>query len=121
MNEFPDFIPKDLQGILPQHEIYLGVNLDPNTKPISFPPYRMASAELKELKLQLNYILDKAFIQKSISPCGALVLFVNKKDRTLRMCFDYRLLNRVTIMNKYLFPELTIYLTNSKVQVSFRR
>ncbi|XP_069148162.1 uncharacterized protein [Solanum lycopersicum] len=58
-----------------EHEVDFGVDLDPNTKPISIPPYRMTPAELKKLKFQLKDLLDKGFIQPSISPWGALVLF----------------------------------------------
>ena len=61
----------------------------------------MAPIELKELKLQLKDLSDLGFIQSSISPWGAPVLFVKKNDGTLRMCIDYRQLNKVTIKNKY--------------------
>jgi len=61
----------------------------------------MAPAELKELKEQLNDLLDKGFIRPSVSPWGAPVLFVRKKDGSLRMCIDYCQLNKVTIKNKY--------------------
>ncbi|WMV24356.1 hypothetical protein MTR67_017741 [Solanum verrucosum] len=69
-------------------------------QPISIPPYRMTPAELKELKEQLKDLLDKGFIQPSISPWGAPVLFVRKKEGSLRMCIEYRQL-KVTIKNKY--------------------
>ena len=61
----------------------------------------MALAELKELKQQLQEVLDKKFIRPSYSSWGAPVLFVKKKDRSMRMCIDYRELNKVTINNKY--------------------
>ena len=80
------------------------MDLEPDTRPISIPPYRMAPAELKELKLQLKDLTDKGFIQPSISPWGAPVLFVQKKDGTLRMCIDYWNLNKVTTKNKYPLP-----------------
>ena len=66
----------------------------------------MASAELKELKSKLKDLLDKGFIQPSISPWGAPVLFVKKKDGSFRMCIDYRQLNKVTIKNKYPLPRI---------------
>ena len=65
------------------------------------PPYRMAPTELKELKEQLQELLEKGFIRSSTSPWGASVLFVNKKDGILRLCINYRELNKVTVKNKY--------------------
>ena len=66
----------------------------------------MAPVELKELKLHLKDLTDKGFIQLSISLWGSLMLFVKKKDGTLRMCINYRQLNKVTIKNKNIhFPE----------------
>ena len=66
----------------------------------------MAPAELKELKLKLKGLFDKGFIQLSISLWGALVLFVKKKNWSLRMCIDYRQFNKVTIKNKYPLPQI---------------
>ena len=66
----------------------------------------MAPAELKELKSQIKDFLDKGFIRTSISPCGAPLLFFKKKDRSLRMCIDYRQHNKVTIQNKYPLPRI---------------
>ena len=66
----------------------------------------MAPAELKELKAQLKDLLDKGFIRPSISPWGSPVLFVKKKDGSLRMCIDYHQLNKVTIKNKYPLPQI---------------
>ncbi|XP_009791291.2 uncharacterized protein [Nicotiana sylvestris] len=106
VNKFPEVFPEDLPGIPPDREIDFGIDLLPGTKPISIPPYRMAPVELKELKVQLKDLLDKGFIRPSVSPWGALVLFVRKKDGSLRMCIDYRQLNKVTIKNKYPFPRI---------------
>ena len=61
----------------------------------------MAPVELQELRVQLQELLDKGFIRPSTSPWGTLVLFAKKKDKTLRLCIDYRQLNRVTIKNRY--------------------
>ena len=64
-------------------------------------PHRMAPVKLQELKVQIQGLLDKGFIRPSTSPWGAPVLFSKKKDKTLRLCIDYRQLNRVTIKNRY--------------------
>ncbi|KAH0709456.1 hypothetical protein KY284_010883 [Solanum tuberosum] len=106
VNEFPKVFPEDLPRVPPDRDIDFGINLIPDTQPISIPPYRMAPAELKELKEQLKDLLDKGFIRPSISPWGAPVLFVKKKDGSLRMCIDYRQLNKVTIKNRYPIPRI---------------
>ena len=69
-------------------------------------PHRMAPVELQELRVQLQELLDKGFIIPSTSPWGAPVLFAKKKDKTLRLCIDYRQLNRVTINNQYPLPRI---------------
>ena len=66
----------------------------------------MAPTELKELKIQLQELLDKGFIRPSVSPWGEPVLFLKKKDGTLRMCIDYWQINKVTMKNKYLLPRI---------------
>ena len=73
---------------------------------MSRAPYRMAPTELKELKSQLQELLDKGFIRPSVSPWGEPVLFMKKKDGTLRMCIDYRPINKVTVKNKYPLPRI---------------
>ena len=77
----------------------------PGISPISKAPYRMASSELKELKEQLQDLLDKDFIHLSISLWGASVLFV-EKDRSMSMCIDYQELNKVMIKNRYPLPRI---------------
>ncbi|PNX63532.1 retrotransposon-related protein, partial [Trifolium pratense] len=69
-------------------------------------PYRMSASELKELKKQLEELLEKRFIRPSVSPWGAPVLLVKKKDGSMRLCVDYRQLNKVTIKNKYPLPRI---------------
>jgi hypothetical protein len=66
----------------------------------------MANAELKELKKQVEGLLEKGLIRPSASPWGAPVLLVKKKDQSMRLCIDYRELNRVTIKNKYPLPRI---------------
>uniref|UniRef100_A0A2N9F2L4 RNA-directed DNA polymerase n=1 Tax=Fagus sylvatica TaxID=28930 RepID=A0A2N9F2L4_FAGSY len=106
VREFPDVFPEDLPGLPPDREVEFSIDLVPGTAPISKAPYRMAPAELKELKGQLEELLDKGFIRPSASPWGAPVLFVKKKDGSMRLCIDYRELNRVTIKNKYPLPRI---------------
>ena len=66
----------------------------------------MATDELKELKEQLQELQEKGYIRPSSSPWGSPILFVRKKDASLRMCIDYRSLNEVTIKNKYPLPRV---------------
>ena len=78
----------------------------PGATPVSRAPYRMSLPELMELKMQLQELLDKGYIRPSVSPWGAPVLFVKKKDGTFRMCIDYRQLNKLTIKNRYPLPRI---------------
>ena len=93
VQEFVEVFPDDLPGLPPNREIEFVIDVMPGTTSISKAPYRMAPTELKELKVQLQELLDKGFICPSYSPWGAPVLFVKKKDGTLRLCIDYRELN----------------------------
>ena len=88
VNEFLEVFLNDILGSPFEREIDFGINLLPKTNPISIPPYRMALAELKELKAQLKDLLDKGFIRPRISTWGAPVLFVKKKYGYLRMYID---------------------------------
>ena len=106
VREFPDVFPDDIAGLPSEREVEFTIDLIPGTEPISIPPYRMAHAELRELKAQLEELLSKGFIRPSISPWGAPVLFVKKKDGSLRLFIDYRQLNRVTIRNQYPLPRI---------------
>ncbi|XP_070050736.1 uncharacterized protein [Nicotiana tomentosiformis] len=80
VRDFPDVFPTDLPGMPPDRDIDFGIGLVPVTQPISIPPYRMAPVELKELNEQLQKLLDKGFIQLGVSPWGAPILFVKKKN-----------------------------------------
>ena len=82
VRDFQDVFPDDLPGPPPEREVDFPIDLVPGMAPISLPPYRMAPAELKELKAQLQELVDGGFIRPSISPWGAPVLFVKKKDGT---------------------------------------
>ncbi|KAJ8759015.1 hypothetical protein K2173_003253 [Erythroxylum novogranatense] len=84
VREFPDVFPDELPGLSPVREIKFAIDLIPGIAPISIPPYRMAPAELRELKEQLEELLEKGYVRPSSSPWGAPVLFVKKKDESWR-------------------------------------
>lgn len=69
----------------------------PGTLPVSKAPYCMAPLELKELKTQLQELLDKGFLRPSTSALGCSCFVVKKKDGTTRLCINYRELNNLTI------------------------
>ena len=106
IREFRDVFPKELPRVPPEREVDLSIEVVQETTPISRAPYRMAPIELKELKTQLQELLDKGFIRPSFSPWGAPVLFVKKKDGILRMCINYRQINKVIVKNKYPLPRI---------------
>jgi hypothetical protein len=108
----------------PNRNVEFTIELQPGMTPISQRPYKMTPKELAELKVQLNELLDKWYIHPSSSPWGCPVLFVKKKDQSLRLCVDYQPLNAVTIKNKYpllhidiLFDQLASARVFSKVDL----
>ncbi|KAD4385909.1 hypothetical protein E3N88_26078 [Mikania micrantha] len=106
VRDFPDVFPDDLPGVPPERDVEFRIDLIPGAKPIAKTPYRLAPTEMQELMTQLQDLLDKGFIRPSISPWGAPVLFVKKKDGSMRMCIDYRELNKVTVKNRYPLPRI---------------
>ncbi|KAA0035619.1 DNA/RNA polymerases superfamily protein [Cucumis melo var. makuwa] len=106
VKEYSDVFPDELPRLPLLREIDFTIELKPYTTPIPRAPYRMALAEQKELKVQLQELLDKGFIRPSVSPWGAPVLFVKKKDGAMHLCIDYRELNKVTIKNRYPLPRI---------------
>ena len=66
----------------------------------------MSTPQLLEMKMQLQELLENKCIEPSVSPWGAPVLFVKKKDGTLRLCIDYSKLKKVTVKNKYPLPRI---------------
>ena len=101
VKEFSNVFPEKIMGFPPEREVDLSIDILPRMAPISRAPYRMAPTELKELKTQLQELLDKGFIRPSVPPWGTPVFFVKKKDDILRMCIDYREINKVIVKNKY--------------------
>jgi len=104
VREFPDVFSDEIPGMPPLREVEFCIDLTPEAKPISKAPYRMAPAERKELKTQLDELFEIGYIQPSTSPLGVPMLFMNKKDGTLKLCIDYRELNKITAKNNYPLP-----------------
>ena len=104
--EYPDVFPEELPRMPPDRDLEFIIDLISRTVPIAKRPYRMAANELEELKKKLRELHDKGYIRPSSSPWGSPVLFVKKKDGSLRMCIDYRSLNEVTIKKKYPLPRI---------------
>ncbi|XP_058774368.1 uncharacterized protein LOC131648646 [Vicia villosa] len=104
--EFPEVFPDEIPDVPPERGIEFTIDLVPGTRPVSMAPYRMSASELTELKKQLEDLLEKKFVRPSVSPWGAPVLLVKKKDGSMRLCVDYRQLNKVTIKNKYPLPRI---------------
>ena len=104
--DYLDVFLEELPELPPHREIEFEIDVVPGATLASITPYRMDPVKLKELKLQLQELLEKGFIRPSVSPWGAPVLFVKKKDGTLRLCVDYRQLNKMIVKNKYPLPRI---------------
>jgi len=83
-NVFPDEIPK----LPPSRDVDFTIDLIPRAGPVSMAPYRMAPAEMAELKKQIKDLLEKKFTRPSVSPWGASILLVKKKDGSSRLCVE---------------------------------
>ncbi|GJR71079.1 putative reverse transcriptase domain-containing protein [Tanacetum coccineum] len=106
VKNFPEVFPEDLPGLPYTRQVEFHIDLVPGAAPVARAPYRLAPSEMKELADQLQELSDKGFIRPSSSPWGAPVLFVKKKDGSLRMCIDYRELNKLTVKNRYPLPRI---------------
>jgi hypothetical protein len=106
LREYKDVFLEEVLGLPPRRDIDFLIKLAPGVVPVSRKPYRMSTPELVELNMQLKEMMDKGYIRPSVFLWGALVLFMKKKDGTLRLCIDYKQLNKVTIKNKYPLPRI---------------
>ena len=104
LDHFKDDVFSEPKGLPPQRAADHRIDLVPGCIPPSRSPYRLSQPELEELRRQLTKLIEEGWIRPSVSPFGAPILFVKKKNGDLRMCVDYRALNKITIKNKYPLP-----------------
>ncbi|KAI3805311.1 hypothetical protein L1987_27555 [Smallanthus sonchifolius] len=106
VRDHSDVFPEELPDLPPDRQIEFRIELIPRAKPVARSPYHLVAFKVKELMKQIQELLDKGFVRPRTSPWGAPVLFLKKKDRSMRMCIDYRELNKLTVKNKYPFPRI---------------
>ncbi|KAJ9516246.1 hypothetical protein QJQ45_001132 [Haematococcus lacustris] len=107
VQQYPSVFPKELPAVqdMPRRSVDHTIHLT-GPAPSPRPIYRMSQPELDQLKKQLDDLLAKGFIRPSTSPFAAPVLFVRKKDGSLRLCVDFRALNQQTLKNRYPLPRI---------------
>jgi len=106
VNKYADVFLDEVPRLSPSRDVDFTIDLVLGAGSVSMTPYRMTPIELVELKKQIEDLLEKKFIRPSASPWGAPMLLVKKKDGSLRLCIDYRQLNKLTIKNKYPLPRI---------------
>jgi hypothetical protein len=106
VKEFVDVFPEELPGMPSKRELEFTIDLKPGTEPITRIPYRMSTPELQELKMQRKELLDLGLTHPSLSPWGAPVIFIRKKDGSWILCIEYRQLNKAMIKNQYPLPRI---------------
>jgi hypothetical protein len=121
LSEFEDVFPKELHRLPPERKLDFTIELKSSAEPISKTPYRMIAPKLCELQMQLKELLDLGLIRPSVSPWGAPIIFVKKKDGSLRLCIDYRDLNRATVKNRYPMPRIDDLFDQMKGAVVFSK
>ena len=105
LQEFKDIFPEELPPELPpKRDIDHRIKLETGSTPPWRPIYRMSPLELDAMRKELDKLLKNGSIEPSLSPFGAPVIFIKKKDGDLRMCIDYRALNKITIKNRFPIP-----------------
>ena len=104
--EFQDVFEAPPPGLPPDRDVGHTIPLEPGHAPPWRPLYRLSPNEKAEAERQVKEYLEKGWIVPSKSPFGAPILFVKKKDGSLRMCIDYRALNKITVKNRYPLPRI---------------
>jgi hypothetical protein len=100
LKEFKDVF-KEIPRFPLKIYIDFSINLMLGATPVSKTPHRMSTPKLKKFHMQLEELLKKGYICPSVSPWGASILFMKKKNGTMRFCIEFKKLNKVTVKNKY--------------------
>jgi hypothetical protein len=106
LDKYSDVFADLPSGLPPLRNVAHTIPLEPGARPPAKRLYRLSPAELVEVKWQIKDLLAKGFIEPSTGPFGAPILFVTKKDGSLRMVIDYRALNKITVKNRYPLPRI---------------
>jgi hypothetical protein len=107
LNRYKDVFPDELPRLqIVDRAVPHTIQLEPGSKPPCRPIYRLSQPEMTKLKKQLKELIAKGYIEPSTSQFGSPVMFVKKKDGTLRTCIDYRALNKITVKNRYPLPRV---------------
>jgi hypothetical protein len=106
LDEFSDVFPVDQPGLPQERSVAMEIEVEEGEIPVAKPAFMLSPAEKDELKKQLGLLLEKGLVRPSLSPWSAPVLFAPKKDGGLRMCLDYRALNKLTVVNKCPIPRI---------------
>ena len=106
LKEYKDLFRDSIPGLPPNRGVQVLIPLIEGAEPVRRPMFQYSSAERKEIEEQVEYLLKRGLITESSSPFGAPVLFVPKPNGTLRMCIDYKGLNKLTRKNSYPMPRV---------------
>ena len=106
LKEFEVVFRDKISVLPPKWYLDFTIDLMSFSTPVSRAPYHMSIPELTKWRIQLQDLQDKGYIQPSVSPWRAPILFVKKKDGTFRMCIDYKQLNKIIVKNKYPLPRI---------------
>jgi hypothetical protein len=106
LDEFSDVFPVDQPGFPPERSVAMEIEQEEGAKSVAKPAFRLSPADVDELKKQLGLLLEKELVGPSVSPWGAPVLFAPKNYGGLRMCLDYRALDKFTVKNRGPIPRI---------------
>ena len=106
MKEYKDLFPNSIPGLPPDRGVQVSIPLIEGVEPVRWPMFQYNPVERKEIEKQVEYLLKRGLITESSSPFGAPILFVLKPNGTLRMCINYRGLNKLTGKNSYPMPRV---------------